>query len=161
GEGARRPQQDRGSPPPRFGQPSDQDASGDPSQAEQRGDHAGEPDRVLPVELEEVRLPRIPRPGEEPPHQEGLHDQQADRGPAPPYARVPTASVASESKNDVRRPSVSATTPVGISNSAMAAVNAALATKTSKMLRPAWRRNSVLIPQIRDADSVNNPLITR
>ena len=69
--------------------------------------------------------------------------------------------MASESRKDTRRPSVSATTPVGTSNSAMAAVNAAFATKTSKMLRPAWSRKSVLMPQISDAESVKRPLITR
>jgi hypothetical protein len=43
----------------------------------------------------------------------------------------------------------------------MAAVNAALAMKTSKMLRPASSRNSVLMPQIREADSVNSAVMTR
>ena len=49
---------------------------------------------------------------------------------------------------------MSATTPVGTSNSAIAAVNAAFATNTSKIERPASSRNSVLMPQIREADSV-------
>ena len=69
--------------------------------------------------------------------------------------------MASESRNDTRRPRVSATTPVGISNRAMAAVNEALATNTSKMDRRACSRNRVLMPQISEADSVNSPLITR
>ena len=74
---------------------------------------------------------------------------------------MPTARVASESRNEIRRPRVSATTPVGTSNSAMAAVKAALARNTWKMDRPASSRKSVLMPQIRDANSVNRPLITR
>jgi hypothetical protein len=47
-----------------------------------------------------------------------------------------------------------ATTPVGTSNTARPAENAALATKTSKKWRPASSRNSVLTPQIAAADSV-------
>jgi hypothetical protein len=43
----------------------------------------------------------------------------------------------------------------------MAAVKAALATNTSKMSRPASRRNRVLIPQMREADRVNNAVMTR
>lgn len=61
----------------------------------------------------------------------------------------------------MRRPSVSAITPVGISKTAMAAVNAALARKTWKMVRPASSRKSVLMPQISDPDNVNSPLISR
>jgi hypothetical protein len=69
--------------------------------------------------------------------------------------------VASERRNEARRPRVSATTPVGTSNRAIAAVNAAFATNTSKIVSPASRRNSVFMPQIRDADRVKSPLITR
>ena len=79
----------------------------------------------------------------------------------PTYARVPRASVASERRKDARRPLVSATTPVGTSNRAIAAVNAALATKTSKMLSPACRRKRVLMPQMSEADRVNSALMTR
>jgi hypothetical protein len=74
---------------------------------------------------------------------------------------VPAPSTAALSRNDRRRPAVSATTPVGISNSTMPTVNAALAMKTSKMSSPASSRNSVLTPQITDAESVNTPEITR
>ncbi len=65
------------------------------------------------------------------------------------------------SRNDARLPAVSASTPVGISNTTMPAVNAALATNTSKMSRPASSRKSVLTPQITDADSVYSPAIAR
>ncbi len=54
----------------------------------------------------------------------------------------------------MRRPSVSATTPVGISNRTMPAENAAFATKTSRKLRPASSRKSVLTPQMSAAESV-------
>jgi hypothetical protein len=64
------------------------------------------------------------------------------------------------SRNDRRRPLVSATTPVGISNSTIPAVKAALAMKTSKMSRPASSRNRVLTPQMTEAESVNSPLST-
>ncbi|MGH2674636.1 MAG: hypothetical protein ACRDKA_13390 [Actinomycetota bacterium] len=40
-------------------------------------------------------------------------------------------------------------------------MNAALATNTSKMLSPASSRNSVLMPQISDADRVNSAVMTR
>jgi len=43
----------------------------------------------------------------------------------------------------------------------MAAVKAAFATKTWKIDRPACSRNSVLMPQISEADRVNRPLIHR
>jgi hypothetical protein len=77
------------------------------------------------------------------------------------YASVPTTRTPSLSRNDTRRPLVSATTPVGTSNSAMAAVNAAFATNTSKTVSPASRRKSVLIPQISEADRVNSAVMTR
>ena len=60
-----------------------------------------------------------------------------------------------------RRPAVSATTPVGISNSTMPAVKAAFATKTSKMSRPASSRKSVFTPQITEAESVKRPETAR
>jgi len=52
---------------------------------------------------------------------------------------------------------VSATTPVGTSNTTMPAENAAFARNTSKKLRPASSRNSVLTPQMSAADSVYRP----
>ena len=68
-----------------------------------------------------------------------------------------TPSTDTLSRNDIRRPSVSATTPVGISNSTVPSEKAALATNTSKKLSPASSRNSVLTPQIAAADSVYRP----
>jgi hypothetical protein len=59
-----------------------------------------------------------------------------------------------ERRNETRLPSVSATTPVGISKMTIPAENAAFATKTSKKLRPASSRNSVLTPQMSAAESV-------
>ena len=66
--------------------------------------------------------------------------------------RIPTLS-----KNDTRRPRVSASTPVGISKTTMPAVNAPLAKNTPKMSSPASSRNSVLTPQIMAAESVYSP----
>ena len=57
-------------------------------------------------------------------------------------------------QEEIRRPSVSATTPVGTSNTTIPAENAAFATNTSKKLRPASSRNSVLTPQMSAADKV-------
>ena len=54
----------------------------------------------------------------------------------------------------MRRPQVSATTPVGTSKSTMPAVKKALAANASRLLRPASSRNSVLMPQMNDAASV-------
>ena len=73
---------------------------------------------------------------------------------SPTYISVVAASTDTESRNETRRPSVSATTPVGTSNATIPAENAAFATKTSKKLSPASRRNSVLTPQMAAADSV-------
>src|SRR5262245_36484204 len=73
------------------------------------------------------------------------------------YSRVVAASTATESRNETRRPSVSATTPVGTSKSTIPAEKHAFATKTSKKLSPACRRKSVLTPQISAADSVYRP----
>jgi hypothetical protein len=49
---------------------------------------------------------------------------------------------------------VSATIPVGTSNSTIPAVKKALAAKASRFERPASSKKIVLIPQIRDAASV-------
>ena len=57
--------------------------------------------------------------------------------------------MADPSRYDVRRPRVSATTPVGTSKSTWPAVKKALAAKASVMLRPASSRNSVLMPQMK------------
>ena len=52
---------------------------------------------------------------------------------------------------------MSATTPVGTSNTTIPAENAAFATNTSKKLSPASSRKSVLTPQIAAAESVYSP----
>ena len=75
----------------------------------------------------------------------------------PTYISVVTASTDTENRNETRRPSVSATTPVGTSKMTMPAEKAAFATNTSKKLSPASSRNSVLTPQIAAADSVYRP----
>ena len=72
-----------------------------------------------------------------------------------------TARIATLSRNDTRRPIVSASTPVGISNTTLPAVNAAFATNTPKMLSPASSRNSVLTPQISAAANVYSPAIRK
>ena len=63
--------------------------------------------------------------------------------------------------NDTRRPSVSATTPVGISNTTIPNVNAALVSITWKMSSPAWSLNSVSTPQISEAAKLNSPVMRR
>ena len=55
---------------------------------------------------------------------------------------------------DARRPTVSATTPVGISKISIPAVKNAFAANASRFDRPASSRNSVLMPQMNDAASV-------
>jgi len=55
---------------------------------------------------------------------------------------------------EARRPTVSATIPVGTSKSTIPAVKKALAANASRLERPASRRKIVLIPQISDAASV-------
>jgi len=64
-------------------------------------------------------------------------------------------------RKEARRPCVSATTPVGISNNTMPAVKAALAMNTSEIFKPASSKKRVFTPQITDADSVYSPAITR
>ena len=54
----------------------------------------------------------------------------------------------------MRRPSVSATTPVGTSKSTMPAVKNAFAANASRFERPASSRKIVLMPQISEAESV-------
>ncbi len=55
---------------------------------------------------------------------------------------------------DTRLPLVSAITPVGTSKSTIPAVKKALAANASRLLRPASSRNSVLMPQMKEAASV-------
>src|ERR1700682_5134974 len=69
---------------------------------------------------------------------------------------VDIRSVAAPSRNDIRLPRVSATTPVGTSKSTCPTVKNALAAKASVMERPASSRNSVLIPQMKDDAKVEN-----
>src|SRR4029453_161032 len=77
------------------------------------------------------------------------------------YRTVETARVSDPSRNEARRPQVSATTPVGTSNSTMPAVNRALAANAAVALSPASSRNSVLMPQMNDAARVLNSTSTR
>ena len=70
-------------------------------------------------------------------------------------------SVADPSRNDSRRPRRSATTPVGTSNSIIPAVKNAFAANASRLFSPASSRNSVLMPQISEADSVVNSISVR
>jgi hypothetical protein len=65
-----------------------------------------------------------------------------------------TARVTVPSRNEVRRPRISATIPVGTSNATIPAVKKAFAANASRLLRPASSRKIVLIPQISDAASV-------
>src|SRR6266508_926218 len=66
------------------------------------------------------------------------------------YSSVDPNRVAAPSRYDARRPTVSATTPVGTSNSTIPAVKNAFAAKASVMDSPASSRKSVLTPQISD-----------
>ena len=63
--------------------------------------------------------------------------------------------------NDFLRPRVSATTPVGTSNTSCAAVKVAFTTMAWKMFSPAPSRNKVFTAQMSDADRVNRPDVTR
>jgi hypothetical protein len=67
---------------------------------------------------------------------------------------VVTARVTVPSRYDARRPTVSATTPVGISKISIPALKKAFAANASRLERPASSRNSVLTPQMSDAASV-------
>jgi hypothetical protein len=67
---------------------------------------------------------------------------------------VDIVSVIVPNRYDVLRPRVSATTPVGTSKITRPAVKNALAANASVLVRPASRRNSVLMPQMNDAASV-------
>ena len=70
------------------------------------------------------------------------------------YRSVASSSVAAPSRNEKRRPRVSAITPVGISNKTWPAEKNAFAAKASAFDRPASSRNSVLTPQMNDAANV-------
>ena len=77
------------------------------------------------------------------------------------YRRVAASSVAAPSRNEKRRPRVSATTPVGTSNRTSPRVKNALTVKACVLSSPASRRNNVLMPQMNEADSVVNSVRTR
>jgi hypothetical protein len=64
------------------------------------------------------------------------------------------ASVTVPSRYENRRPIVSATIPVGTSNSTIPAVKKALAANASRFERPASSRKIVLMPQMNEAASV-------
>ena len=70
------------------------------------------------------------------------------------YSRVLPARLTVPKRYEARRPTVSATIPVGISNTTIPAVKKALAANASRLESPASRRKIVLIPQISDAASV-------
>jgi hypothetical protein len=70
------------------------------------------------------------------------------------YKSVDTLSVTVPSRYETRRPTESATIPVGTSNSTMPAVKNAFAANASRFVSPASSRKIVLIPQISDAASV-------
>ena len=70
------------------------------------------------------------------------------------YSRVATSSVAAPSRNENRRPRVSATIPVGISKRTSPTVKKALAVNAWVLSSPASSRKSVLMPQMNDAASV-------
>ena len=61
----------------------------------------------------------------------------------------------------MRRPRVSATTPVGTSKTTIPRVKKALAANASVLERPASSRNSVLMPQMNDAASVVSRVSSR
>jgi hypothetical protein len=77
------------------------------------------------------------------------------------YRRVDRSNVAVPSRNENRRPRVSATTPVGTSKMTWPAEKKALARNASPMLNPASSRNSVLTPQMNDAASVVSNVSSR
>jgi hypothetical protein len=70
------------------------------------------------------------------------------------YRSVETVSVSVPSRYEARRPTVSATSPVGISNSTIPAVKKALAANASRFDSPASSRKIVLMPQMSEAASV-------
>ena len=65
------------------------------------------------------------------------------------------------SRYDARRPTVSATIPVGTSKSTIPAVKNALAANASRFESPASSRKIVLMPQMNDAASVLPSISTR
>jgi hypothetical protein len=70
------------------------------------------------------------------------------------YSSVEAESVIVPSRYDLRRPAVSATTPVGTSKITIPTVKNAFAANASRFESPASSRKIVLIPQIKDAAKV-------
>src|SRR5918992_4834597 len=70
------------------------------------------------------------------------------------YSSVDAVRVTVPSRYDARRPTVSATIPVGTSNSTIPAVKNAFAANASRFDNPASSRKIVLIPQMSDAARV-------
>ncbi len=77
------------------------------------------------------------------------------------YRTVEASRLNVPSRNEKRRPLVSATTPVGISNRTMPRVKKALAAKAWVLSRPASSRKSVFTPQMKDAARVVRTVSTR
>ena len=77
------------------------------------------------------------------------------------YNNVVVNSVTRHNSSDARRPTVSATTPVGISNTMEPSVNAALVKSTCWMSSPAPILNSVSIPQMSDIARLNSPVMAK
>ncbi len=70
------------------------------------------------------------------------------------YRPVVTDNVTVPSRYDALRPTVSATTPVGISKITIPTVKNALAANASKLVSPASSKKRVLMPQMSDAARV-------
>ena len=77
------------------------------------------------------------------------------------YRSVDTRSVAAPSRNENRRPRVSATTPVGTSKITCPNAKNPFAAKASVLDRPASSRNRVLMPQMNDVASVVRSVSSR
>jgi len=75
------------------------------------------------------------------------------------YSSVVTNSVARHSSSETRRPTVSAMTPVGISNTIEPSVNAAFVSNTCWMSSPALILKSVSIPQMSDIARLKSPVM--
>ena len=77
------------------------------------------------------------------------------------YRSVATHSVDVDRRYEARRPTVSATTPVGTSKAICPTVNAALTSITPNMSKPAQNKNRVLTPQMSEDESVETPVMAR
>ncbi len=77
------------------------------------------------------------------------------------YRTVAPESTSVPIRNDARRPTVSATTPVGTSKTTIPSVKNAFAANASRLVSPASSRKSVLTPQMNEAASVLPAVSTR